>query len=580
MKRLFSLLFVFMLSFTTVQAQSWTWVRKVGFAGLNDPFCANPQNPNTIFSSAGSFVISVSRNKGKTWTTHSAVNGGNQIKAIEVNAHDSTTILVAQEGDTGDRIVKSTNNGASWTTTLNGSFYYFGRPLAYEPLLDDDVVYTMASNTIYRSTDFGSTWDSIANSGAFGSANGSWEDAIVRADSSNILYVADNGTGVWKSTDSGVTWRLVHGTSGEIPALAFNPNNPAVMYATRWGGGGGLVKTTDFGETWQAVPGFNGLQTWGASISSENPDFVAFGTWGPALPTSGGVYISRDGGTTWTRTWHGFSSSLNNHAVFVVDTATVLSLWGDGIWKLRYPGTISGILFNDANNNGGQDSSEAGLNGRKIVLSGTRTDSVITDINGSYAFSLLEAGPYTVTVQPPAGWSFSVPDSGSYALTVSDGEHFINKNFGLTVPASVTLPVAEGWNMLSVPVVLADPRPSEVFPTASSNVFGYSSSGYLAVDSLAHGPGYWLKFAELQNVVVGGGTLAEDTLEVAQGWNLIGSITQAVSVDSIIQVPSGIVASSFFGFAGGTYSAASTIEPMRSYWVKASQPGLLILRSP
>ncbi len=574
------LFFILTVEIGAAQSFTWTWTRKVGFAGLNDPFCVNPQNPNTILSSAGNQLIVLSRNKGKSWTTFAVVSGGNQVKAIEVNAHDSSTILVAQEGDTIDRIVKTTNSGFSWTTTLSGNFYYFGRPFAYEPLLDDDIIYTMASNTIYRSTDFGSTWDSIGNSGAFGSANNGWEDALVRADSSNILYVADNGTGIWKSRDAGVTWRRTYAAVGEVPALAINSQNPAVAFATRWGGGGGVVRTTDFGETWQSLPAFSGLQTWGASVSSEDPNVVAFGTWGPAFPTSGGVYISRDGGSTWNRTWQGFSSSLTNHAVFIVDTMTVLSLWGDGIWKLGFPGTISGVVFNDANNNSVQDSGEAGLNGRKVMLSGTHSDSVASDVNGYYTFSPLDAGPYTITVQPPAGWSVSLPDSGSYTLIVSEGEKYANRDFGLMAPSSVTFAATEGWNMLSVPVVLTDPDPDEVFPGASSDVFAYSSSGYFAVDSLVHGRGYWLKFAQPQNIVVGGGVLAEDTLEVAQGWNLVGSITQTVSVDSIIQVPSGIVLSSFFGFAGGVYSATPAIEPMRSYWVKASQPGMLILRSP
>jgi hypothetical protein len=65
---------------------------------------------------------------------------------------------------------------------------------------------------------------------------------------------------------------------------------------------------------------------------------------------------------------------------------------------------------------------------------------------------------------------------------------------------------------------------------------------------------------------------------VAQGWNLIGSITVPVPVGSIGSVPGGIVTSQYFGYAG-VYATRDTIEPGSGYWVKVNQPGKLILSS-
>lgn len=564
---------------SNAQNWSWTWVRKVGFAGLNDPFCVNPLNPNTIYSSAGNNVIVVSRDRGKTWSNAFFIAGGNQIKSIEVSIRDTSVIIVAQEGDAGDRIMKSTNNGATWTQTLAGNFYYFGHPLAYESLLDDERVYTMASNVIYRSNDFGTTWDSIGSSASFGSSNSGWEDAFIRPDSSNILFVADNGTGIWKSTTSGTTWRRVHSTSGEVPGLALNRQNPSIAYATRWGGGGGFLKSTNFGETWQQIAQFAGLQTWGVAVSRTHPDYVAFGTWGPAFGTTGGVYVSRDAGTTWERTFQGFSQ-LNNHSVFIVDTSTVLSLWGDGIWKLRFPGSISGIVYNDQNANGVRDSGEAVLPGWKVRISGARTDSVVTGISGSYSFSLLAPGAHTVTTDLKTGWGYTAPSSSGYSLSVSDGEMYDQRTFGVAAPASVTSSITDGWNMVSLPLLVADARRAQLFPTSNSNAFTYSPSGYSARDTIENGRGYWLKFSASQTVVLGGDALESDTIDVVQGWNMIGSITSPVQVDSIQQVPPGIVTSSYFRFVNGTYGVASTIEPMSSYWVKVNQHGVLVLQTP
>jgi hypothetical protein len=57
---------------------------------------------------------------------------------------------------------------------------------------------------------------------------------------------------------------------------------------------------------------------------------------------------------------------------------------------------------------------------------------------------------------------------------------------------------------------------------------------------------------------------------------MIGSISSPVGVGSIVQLPGGIVVSPYYGFSTG-YVPATTIEPMRGYWVKVNQNGQLIL---
>ena len=411
------------------QTSPWTWVQKVGPAGFNHSITVNPKNSNTLYGSPGNNTIVISRDRGRTWQSFSTVPGGNQVKMIRVNARDSSMILVAQEAGPPDRIMKSTNGGASWTQTLSGNFWYWGHPLAYEPSVSDDMVYTMGTNVVYRSTDFGSTWTQVGPTNPFGSSNEGWESAVIRPDSANILYVADNATGIWKTTDSAITWRRVYVASGEVPALALNMANPAVAYGTKFGGGGGVVKTTNYGETWQSITQFNGLNTWGVDVSPDNPNYVIMATWGPSLSTTGGAYISRDAGATWERTYQGLVST-SNHQCFVLDTMTVLTLWGDGIWKLRMPGRISGVCFNDSNGNGVRDPGEPSLQNWRVLVTGARTDSMLTDSAGSYQFLALGPGSYTVGVRLQAGWALTEPSGGTYVLTVADGEQYLGKDFG------------------------------------------------------------------------------------------------------------------------------------------------------
>ena len=70
----------------------------------------------------------------------------------------------------------------------------------------------------------------------------------------------------------------------------------------------------------------------------------------------------------------------------------------------------------------------------------------------------------------------------------------------------------------------------------------------------------------------------EDTIVVIEGWNLIGSISDPISVSSISSIPSGIITSQFFSY-GGSYISADSIKPGKGYWVKVVESGQLILSS-
>lgn len=339
--RIILLLTIFLLFsvLTSAGHSQTTWVRKVAGSGLGNPFCINPWNPNVIYGAVGTNVLYISRDKGETWQPLSTVSGGVQIKSVAVSARDTNIILVAQEAGPPDRIMKTTDNGATWYVTLQKNFYYWGVPLAYCPQLDDDTVYTMGSNIIFRSTNFGETWDSVRVN-PFGTTNQGWEFAIIRPDSSNILIVADNTTGIWKSTDYGVNWRRTHVSSSEVPALSYAFDNPKVIYGARWSGGGGFVKSTDGGETWVYSNPLNNINMWGVDVSKTHSNYVITGTFGPSLETTGGIYISRDAAATWTRTYQGLTNSLN-YACLVLDTLNVFVLQGDGIYKLSYPPSVS-----------------------------------------------------------------------------------------------------------------------------------------------------------------------------------------------------------------------------------------------
>jgi hypothetical protein len=146
-----------------------------------------------------------------------------------------------------------------------------------------------------------------------------------------------------------------------------------------------------------------------------------------------------------------------------------------------------------------------------------------------------------------------------------------------TLCFSVTQNVTAGWNLISVPIDAIDPAVPVLFPASSSRAFAYEG-GYVGHETVLPGNGYWLKFDAPVPVTLAGPPRMTDSIPLQSGWNIIGSVAAGVDVNSIVEEPSGIVTSAFFGYASG-YGMADSILPVHGYWVKASSPGLLILNA-
>jgi hypothetical protein len=220
----------------------------------------------------------------------------------------------------------------------------------------------------------------------------------------------------------------------------------------------------------------------------------------------------------------------------------------------------------------------------KDTLGGTHQQNVYYGLlqpgGGGYPFvlkwnrSLLPAG-YFILRDNLGGSVFVVDMKQQDSLVISD-ENVVSFQIVYSLGATTSTVASAGWNMLSVPVTVSDLRKTVVFPGSASQAFAYTPAGYVIRDTLAYGRGYWLKYTTSHTVSLTGGVRALDTIAVTTGWNMIGSISSTALVANITQVPSGIVVSSYFGYSG-SYVAATSILPERSYWVKVNQPGLLIL---
>ncbi|MCA3160380.1 MAG: S8 family serine peptidase [Burkholderiales bacterium] len=88
------------------------------------------------------------------------------------------------------------------------------------------------------------------------------------------------------------------------------------------------------------------------------------------------------------------------------------------------PGKIEGILFEDANGDGVRNGTERGLSGWTVFLDGNGNGlrdageaQLTTGMTGSYSFTGLKPGSYTVSVTRPSGW-LQTSDPGAALGTV------------------------------------------------------------------------------------------------------------------------------------------------------------------
>ncbi len=181
-----------------------------------------------------------------------------------------------------------------------------------------------------------------------------------------------------------------------------------------------------------------------------------------------------------------------------------------------------------------------------------------------------------LTAVPNSGYHFT-GWGGDISGTSNPVFVMMNSNKNITAmfeQNQFAMSVQHKWNLVSLPYQSFGILKPFAFPTAVSNAFAYEGS-YDAKDTLKSGDGYWLKFNGEQNLIhYGNDSLFSGTVEVVEGWNLLGSLSKPFAVSSITSEPPGLVTSQFYGYAKG-YQIVDTIQPGKAYWVKVNQDGEL-----
>ena len=376
-----------------------------------------------------------------------------------------------------------------------------------------------ASGGVWVSFDFGTTWEYR------------WDRALTQATGAiavdgTTVYVGTGevspgggsvtwgGTGMYRSADAGDTWQHIGlPTSGAIGRIAIDPNDPKTLFVAAAGnlfvpgGERGLYRSTNGGQAWELVlAGEN--DTTGAtdvSIDPANPNNILAATWDHRrLPThrryagpGSGVFLSRDGGTTWTeatlpgapapeqvgRVGVAFAPSDPSRAYAII--ANNLQGSAVGVWR----SDDGGATWTKTSAGGGSLSqSSFGWWFGRIFVDPADQDhvfvpgvSLVESTNGGNSFSAI-TGPHAD--QHGMAWDPAVPgrvylgnDGGMYR---SDA----NGRNGTWVPAAV-----QGWTQ-HYSVDISEQNPNQVVSGLQDNGCIRNSAG----GNVGH-PGAWHQFS-------------------------------------------------------------------------------------
>jgi photosystem II stability/assembly factor-like uncharacterized protein len=245
-----------------------------------------PGNKSVYFAGAASGGVWKSTDGGTVWKPVFDKQKSQSIGALAIS-QSNHNIVWAGTGESwvrsgisiGDGVYKSTDGGETWTHMGLDLTGRVSRIIIHPT--NPDIVYVGAvghgygpqkERGVYRTKDGGKTWEQTL----FVNENTGVSEIALDASNPNILfagtwefviytwgkYSGGPGSGVFKSTDGGTTWKRLTPAQGlpESPlgkiAVAIAPSNPQRVYAlieTGWNGKGSLWRSDNGGEQWKVV---------------------------------------------------------------------------------------------------------------------------------------------------------------------------------------------------------------------------------------------------------------------------------------------------------------------------------------
>ncbi|MBM2840731.1 MAG: hypothetical protein HW412_1259, partial [Bacteroidetes bacterium] len=271
-----------------------------------------------------------------------------------------------------------------------------------------------------------------------------------------------------QAQDGQLTWTQNLSNGGRVYAMAINPSNPAIIYSA--GLDSGVYKTTNAGVSWFAVnTGLTYRNVQALAISRSNPNVLYAGT-DHLGGVNKGVYVTTNAGASWTLTGSALADSgIQGLAVDPSDPNVAYAAVFDGV----VPNPINGLYkTTNAGATWFADTAGLGLNrrflcvevnpfNRNTVYAGTSfmtapatPSKIYKSVNGGNTWTEITNGlpQLTTNVDPVRAFSISTSDTnvvlaalfvndtaGGAFLTTNGGALWVKKHNGLPAVAGTLL---------------------------------------------------------------------------------------------------------------------------------------------
>jgi len=339
--------------------ETWTLLEEAPISST--ALSLNAQDTDVIYlADRSSPTVWKSTDAGSTWEKIADFSGDGALLVMRVLADGNTVYASTFHPNlTGGKLYKSTDFGSTWTD-ITGTLPKGILDVAVDPTNPDIVYVTTNIYGVYKSTDGGTTWAKLENfpyvgvydievdpvdptivyASARGGSLPSWFTEIAGIPD-GITFTDD--AGVYKSTDSGVTWTQILTTTASCRVIRLHPDNHNVLFAVDLVDG--LQVSTDGGNSWTSYN--TGLDTVVLTSCAVGGDKIYVGTQGC------GVYSGDFNMGTGMVTWQPGRSNKPVPEVYSLQIA-VDPANSSRIFVSSYPGGLfrsddGGATFRDKN---------------------------------------------------------------------------------------------------------------------------------------------------------------------------------------------------------------------------------------